>query len=203
VDAIIKGEVTLTEQDLTRGYAASPQSFRAKVSLGAGIVGLALASFLFAGPPFILLGMVPMLVILHFLTLRNIVRRQLRAMGDDARHIEYAFDDEVFRIQNSASNLEHRYDALQGLIVSRQCFLLYTAPQLMQVVPRRAFTDADSTELERRLRAKVKPMSKHRPALRVVGLWLALIALFFVIFQLLSLSAANAPREDQSADDAR
>ena len=121
------------------------------------------------------------------LGLRHAVRRQLRSMAEDTRDIEYQFSEDLLEIRTAISQSQHRYEALVKYAVGKHSLLVYVTPYVAQIIPKRAFREEELAQVERWLRARVKPVPKRvNPYLRFLVLWALLIVASLTLWQLMS-----------------
>jgi hypothetical protein len=119
-------------------------------------------------------------------------RRLLRAIakGGD-RHASYRFDDESVTMRTAGSTMTISYRSLVEYREGKTAFLLYTAPNVANIVPTRAFPPEGVARVRALLAANVKP----RPARnlnRLILMWIVLIFVSLVLWQF--LNASGAPR---------
>jgi hypothetical protein len=147
------------------------------------LVGVGYVAFLFVAP-------------------RLAARRQLRVMaraGDT--NVTYRFDDEGITIRSAGATSTLAYRRLVKVVQGRTALLLYTTDQVANLVPLRAFSADELARLRAFLPAEAKP-KKFRSATRLVILWVALVLVFLVIWQLMSAQAPPKPAPSPAVDPA-
>jgi hypothetical protein len=98
----------------------------------------------------------------------------------------FRFDDHGFLLKSPGRESVLAWDTLHRCIETVPAFLIYTAPQVVAVVPKRAFSAADQADLQALLRERIRPAplaGVFRPG-RALLLWLVLIVAFLAIWQL-------------------
>jgi hypothetical protein len=123
-----------------------------------------------------------------FLSARRLLRAIEKA-GD--RHAHFRFDDDGVTMRRAGATSTFTYRTLVEYREGRTAFLLYTSPNVANIVPKRAFTPEGLARVSALLAANVKP-SKARGMNRMILLWIIAIFMFVVIWQF--LNASGAPR---------
>jgi hypothetical protein len=113
------------------------------------------------------------------------------AKGGD-KHASYRFDDESVTLRTAGATTTIAYRSLVDYRDGRTAILLYTTPNVANIVPKRAFTPETLARVQTLLAAHVKPRST--PNLnRVIVLWLVAIFMFLVIWQFLNATSGPPP----------
>ena len=102
--------------------------------------------------------------------------------GSSSVAVEYLFDDYGYQVKTPWGESRLAWEAVHAQRVSKEAFLIYMTPQLLLVVPKRAFSEADQVRLGKQLEARVPRLERGRGLLRVVGLWVMLVFAFLVIW---------------------
>jgi hypothetical protein len=117
-----------------------------------GISADALAQWLYP----VLVGAVPTTIVMIPLMAFLRARMFLRAAGGDGKR-RYSFSRDVVKIESRLANAEVKWPAFLQVRESRNCFLMYSAPGLANILPKRFFPDRASMEEFRSLvRANVR-----------------------------------------------
>ena len=77
------------------------------------------------------------------------------------------------------------YSAFQRSVEGPETFLLYTAANLAQVIPKRAFGDGDVDHVSELIRKRVENRPAPSTAHRALILWVILIASLLTIWNIL------------------
>jgi hypothetical protein len=120
-------------------------------------------------------------------------RRLLTAIarGGD-KNASYRFDDESFTARTAGSTMTSAYRSLVEYREGRTAFLLYTAPNVANIVPKRAFTPEALARVRALLAAHVKPR-RTRNLNKLILLYVAAIFLFLVLWQFLNNASGPPP----------
>ncbi|HXU80296.1 MAG TPA: YcxB family protein [Polyangia bacterium] len=192
-ETIVNGEIELEQGDLERPL--TQMSWWTRLRWGYVALGVLLALALVSSakgpirwtevlPSF---GMMAAFAAVLFYVPRLNARRLLQSLvrAGDAR-VFYRFDAEGVTIRASGATASFAYRTIQRVQETSTAFLLYTAPGVANIVPKRAFTPADVE----RVRALVTPQVKiqRSPGLPVktLVLWGVLIFAFLMIWQLMN-----------------
>jgi hypothetical protein len=197
-DEVITGSVAITEKDLAQGITGAIAFFRmrwflaamfggalaflvaingTKASLGqwapSGLLLVFFGAWVFAGP-------------------RLAARKLLRALikgGDN--QVLYRFDGEGGTIRASGTSSSFAYRIVSRVRETSTTLLLTLGAGSTSIVPKRAFSDSDLERLRQLLATHVKPeKAGGRKPIKLIAIWVALIVVFLVVWQLLN----NGPR---------
>ncbi len=201
-ELVVEGELDLTEADLAAVTRHLPE-FKRRLWLPLLMLGFMLVFLVTNERPrwfSVLPVLFALLLVLHFQrrAIRSWPRRALADLGEG--RTRFRFDD--FGFSASSSLRQHRlaWAALARYVEAPDSFVMYTTPRTLLVVPKRAFSAAQLTELSRLLRARV-PGQAAAAALsrqafkRVALLWLLLVVTFVAIWLLLN----DAPAAGEGA----
>jgi len=196
----IVGEVDLVEADLAQALSRLP-GFRRQWLLLVGMVAAILLANQFVPrwrPLLPVLLAAPFAAVLYiylgWLTRRAWVKQTLANIGGKTT---FRVDDYGFGSESSTRQHRIAWAALARTVETPEAFLVYTTPQTLLIVPKRAFTDGDVATLSRLLLERVK--SKPQPAVgrvaarRMLVMWVLLIVTFLVIWRALDDSPAPVP----------
>lgn len=116
-------------------------------------------------------------------------RRLLRAIakGGD-RHASYRFDAEGVTIRTAGTTSSIAYRSLVESREGKTALLLYVAPNVANIVPKRAFSDEDLPRVRLWLAENVKA-KRVRSTNRLILVWIVALFMFMVIWQFLSSTA--------------
>jgi hypothetical protein len=124
------------------------------------------AAFLFAGP-------------------HVFARRAISAMPDPTVHWEIGED--ALTIATRGTSVTWSWEQITAFHEKASVFLLWVRPGSVQAIPKRAFAPDGVAWLRAKLERAIVPRRKGRGRrVRWVLLWLALVILFLVVWQLLS-----------------
>jgi hypothetical protein len=156
-EEVIRGSVRFTEADIRAGLA----DMRPFARIYHGFA-LALAGSLAAGAGGDLIFWVPLLAAgaiygLAFVVERHHARAMIEIQHLDEGEVSYRFDAQGFTLCAPGRSASVSYRVLHRFHPGRTSFLLYLAPRLASVVPRRAFPDADQARILALLSDEVKP----------------------------------------------
>jgi len=101
--------------------------------------------------------------------------------------ILFRFDDYGFTFKSPGREGRVAWNELHLSIDTGLSFLVYTGPQSLAVVPKRAFAPEDEGPLQALLRERIRPrrLASAAPIGRLVVLWLILVIAFLVIWHVL------------------
>lgn len=130
----------------------------------------------------VMIGLVLAVLVLH----RVGISAALSNKRPEELCLEYRFEQDSFRISSGVGTNDLRYEALHGVTETASAFILNTGGVAI-VVPKRAFPEADLARLrERLLQVPVRRRPIAKWLLLVLLGWLALIAIFLTIWQVLT-----------------
>jgi len=192
---VIEGHVALTEEDFSSAWRFLPQ-MRSMVAVSIWIVvlipGLASVSAAWMGGRAWPYGVGALLCggALAFGLRRGRARwaRSSLELLRGSEGVLFRFDDKGFLLKSPGRESQLAWDTLYRCIETVSAFLIYTAPQVVAVVPKRAFTPAEQADLQALLRERIRPAplaGVFRPG-RLLLLWLALVIAFLAIWQFLN-----------------
>jgi len=113
-----------------------------------------------------------------------IARQILEAKGAAELAATIVFDSSGYELKTATGASRTAWSALYSYHEGPTTFLLYSNPVVHQIVPKRAFHDADVPRIRELLRAQVTQRhatSKRRFLLRTVALWILLLGAFAAI----------------------
>ncbi len=193
-DEVITGSVSITEADLARGIGDHSAFFRLRWFITI-MFAAACALIVFSGMSGPLEQWAPTGLCLAFVCLwafiapRLAARKMLRALvkGGDAQ-VLYRFDGEGGTIRASGSTSTFAYRVVSRVRESPTTLLLTVGSGSTSIVPKRAFSPADLTRLQALLAAHVKSEKAARSgtAFKLALVWVALVFVFVVVWQLLN-----------------
>jgi hypothetical protein len=185
--------VSLSESDVYVATKEMPEQVRVRgflliaAALGAGVTTLTNPALSFwkavlaAGLPTALI----LLVAIH--AERRAARKLIAHLGEAGRNIRYSFGVHGFEMQSAHGRAELEYAGLHHYAITKHALLLYTAPRVAQIIPRRAFMPDQLQQVEQWLSTSIKPAAKtYKSLLWLVGLWLGLVVAFLMVWFLLS-----------------
>jgi hypothetical protein len=121
----------------------------------------------------------------------------------------YRFDDFGFSSESKLRQHRLAWAALARTVDTPESFLIYTTPQTVLIVPKRAFADADVVTLGQWLpqRVKQQPVAKGGLTGRVSGrgtllMWVVLLVTFLSIWHFLSIDEAPSRRQRHPQESA-
>jgi hypothetical protein len=113
-----------------------------------------------------------------------------RAVADTGSgQITFRLDDAGLEVTSPLGQLKLPWASLPGYLDAPACFIVYTDPQAMLVLPKRAF-EAPETAGEL-LRARIGVRREGSRAGRLWVIWLGLVVAFLGVWQLLSTDASR------------
>jgi hypothetical protein len=124
-----------------------------------------------------------------------------QALANVGGRTTFRFDDYGFTSESGLRQHRLAWASLARAVETPHAFLIYTTPQTVLIVPKRAFTDADVAALSRRLPERITPKPLPGAGLlaggtkRTLVLWVVLVVAFLAIWQFLD-QAAPARRQD-------
>jgi hypothetical protein len=192
---VVEGTLRLSAEDLDRGAAEMPERASQRLRLrlyGVGTLLFGLIVGAVSGGPFavralwIALGLG--LLVYAQLKRPNQGTSQIAAMSDEEREVSYRFDADGVRITTPVTDVSLRYAALQRQVEGQSAFLLYVKRRVAQIIPKRAFDQAQLERIRGWLRLSVP--ARRRPKLpRVALLGVVLVVLCLVVWQWLAPGA--------------
>lgn len=109
----------------------------------------------------------------------------------------YRFDDFGFSSESKLRQHRLAWAALARTVETPEAFLIYTTPQTLLIIPKRAFSDADVMALRSLLpeRVKQQPLATGRISGRFTLLvWVVVLVMFLSIWHFLSIDDAPSRR---------
>lgn len=187
----IRGQAVLTKEDFTSAWIGIPQ-FRYTI-VWVGVMGAAvLAMFLItsrdASNPIAFIASPLIVGALAVGLLRGRSRWAENALKSaDGKAVDYVFDDYGFQTTSPGRDARLEWRTLHRGLEIKDAFVIYTNPQIVTVVPKRAFSSADQDRLRRELATRIpRPSSQGGALKKALLLWLALIVAFLAIWQFLN-----------------
>ncbi len=201
---VVEGHLTLTAEDLTRAIADMPESVGARRVMGgyglllivAGVGGGWVGAALELRVMWIALG-IGLMVYRHFRG-RTAGNKLIAGMKSGERDVSFRFDAEGVNIKTPVSEVSLRYGALHRQHEVSTAFLLYTQARIAQVVPKRAFDDAQIEHIRQWLGAAVQERPRPNPFKRTVVIWAVLVVTFLIVWWWLALRGADAAHPNVS-----
>jgi YcxB-like protein len=184
----IEGRVTLTEEDVRRGLRETPENRQANLALPVmmGVMLLIAWTTRMGRPNASALSVVPFVIVSIIIgwssltAQRKQARKLFAQMLESEREHSYVFDDAGIQIQNQTSTTRLTYLALHRFLEGPTTFLLFVGAPLPQLVPKRAFAEADLSAI-RELCAKHVTVRKNpdfeKPSAKRVLILLAWVLL--------------------------
>ncbi|HEY5961434.1 MAG TPA: YcxB family protein [Polyangiaceae bacterium] len=189
----MSGEVVLSLADVEAGLSALP---RAKIAKTISWVGAAAVIGMVAyrwmeGRDRTALVMIGALLLVLLVTNRNparrIAKRVYASLDDASRRMRITVDDEGFRVATNGNESLLPWSDVRRCVDSRTVFVVFVSQHDAQILPKRAFSDAD----QRRIRelSKSKILERNEPWLtpelrKRMLLWLAVFAVVWTAFTL-------------------
>jgi hypothetical protein len=191
-DPPILGEVAITEADFVRGVRESNAIFR-MVWIALLAFGVFLANALWMGGAELFGQVLPSLIgfavfnAVLLVTPRLAARKLHRALTNSGdSNIFYRFDADGVTLRTPGSTSSVAWRAFARWREGKSAFLLYPSPAVFWIVPKRAFASGDVERVRALLAARVPPQRRLITPFRVFAIWLALIVMFIVLYQLLT-----------------
>jgi hypothetical protein len=192
----VVGTVQLTKNDLLGPLTQLSWLFRARVGISF-ILFFSVAVLWFAAAgrsaaqflPQLLFGglFTAYLFIAPRITAHRVFAAIARAGDTNA---SYRFDQDGVTIRSAGSTTSFAYRKLVQVREVKTALLLYTTPQIANIVPKRAFSVDGLDRLRALLATHVKtPIRRLGSGTRLVILWAALVLAFLVTWQFLSSRA--------------
>jgi hypothetical protein len=99
--------------------------------------------------------------------------------------VEYLFDHYGYQLKAPGRESRSEWSKLHGHLELAEAFLVYITPNLLTLVPKRAFAAADQVRLRQELEARIprRPAS-YRGVLKLLLAWLLLTLVFLAVWQL-------------------
>jgi hypothetical protein len=191
-DEVVTGQVEMKTEDVLPALRAMTSLFRLR-HLFTGAVILLLVLSIAGNRSMGLQQLLPMVFLsvgfpaFLYLTPRILATRIVRAMtrqGD--AQVFYRFDADGVTIRSAGATASLAYRVLVKTREIDNAFLLYTTPQLANIVPKRAFTPQDLDRLRALLPPAQQPQKIPLPSGVKIWLWLAMVLAFLVVWQLFS-----------------
>lgn len=110
----------------------------------------------------------------------------------------YRFDDFAFSSESKLRQHRLAWAALARTVETPEAFLIYTTPQTLLIIPKRAFSDTDVAALRGLLpeRVKQQPLATGRISGRVTLLvWVVVLTVFLSIWHFFSIDEAPSRRQ--------
>ncbi len=101
------------------------------------------------------------------------------------RDVTFRFDRYGLAVETSKRQAKMAWEVLHRALPTKFAFLVYTSPNTLEVVPKRAFAAEDLETLRRWLRQRVRTRPAPRMFRKVILLWAVLIVVFLLIWQFL------------------
>jgi hypothetical protein len=193
-DGVINGSIAITEADLTQGIAALSTYFRLRwfflVLFVAMIGGLVASGMDGAGGRWVPSGACfGFFCVWAFIAPKLAARKVLRGLvkGGDTQ-VLYRFDAEGGTIRASGSTTTFAYRVVTRVRESPATIFLTVGAGSTSLVPKRAFSPEDLGRLQQSLAANVKTeqLPGSRNVLKIVLVWIALVFVFVVVWQVLN-----------------
>lgn len=121
-----------------------------------------------------------------------------QALANVGGPTSYRFDDFGFSSESQLRQHRLAWATLTRTVETPEAFLIYTTPQTLLIIPKRAFADADVAALGSLLLARVKqqPIVTGRVSGRfTLLLWVVLVVTFLSIWHFLSIDDAPTRRQ--------
>jgi YcxB-like protein len=128
-----------------------------------------------------------------------------QALANIGGPTSFRFDDFGFSSESKLRQHRLAWTALARATETPESFLIYTSPQTLLIVPKRAFSAADVTALQSLLPERIPPkpdaparFGNRRPLL----MWVVLIVAALSIWHFFSLDGESSPRRGAADPDA-
>jgi hypothetical protein len=184
----IRGQTSLRIEDFKSAWFAQPQ-MRWLVLYGvAVVVFMPLMVWTSSPEGFEPTFLVPPLLIvaLGFGVIKGRARwAQAALQGYGGGTVEYLFDANGFQLQAPGRESRVEWATLHRHLETKEAFLIYHTPQLLNVVPKRAFVTADQARLREELAARVQSGKRGGGVGRTVVVVLVLAIAYVVAWQFL------------------
>jgi hypothetical protein len=192
----IVGSVVLDENDVRRALELTPRirAFIILIAAAGTLVSVAM-------PPHIPVG----LVFFALLPLAQNGRKRaastvLQGLGSRELDVTFEFTPTELNIVRPAGSSRSEWSLYRHFTEVPTAFLIYTNALVFQIVPKRAFAEADIPRLRSLLAARLTPPPRPTGGWkRIVILWLILISLFVAIWQVIGKDAVR-PRAPHATE---
>jgi hypothetical protein len=206
--AAIVGQTDVGEADLSQALARLPGNQRPwllpVLMVAATLVFVALSPSRVT-PEMVLSFVLPVLVVAILMTYIQLAGKRAwvkQALANVGGPTTYRFDDFGFSSESKLRQHRLAWAALARTVETPDAFLIYTTPQTVLIVPKRAFTATDIATLGEWLpqRVKQQPVAKLGLTGRVSGrgtllMWVVLVVTFLSIWHFLSIDDAPSRRQ--------
>lgn len=206
--AAIVGQADVGEADLTQALARMSGNRRPwlmpVLMVGAMLVFVALSPSRVTSVT-VLSFVLPVLFVAGLMTYFQVAGKRAwvkQALANVGGPTTYCFDDFGFSSESKLRQHRLAWAALARAVETPEAFLIYTTPQTVLIVPKRAFTDAGVAALHELLPARVTPTPVAKPGVggRVSGrgtllMWVVLVVTFLSIWHFLSIDEAPSRRQ--------
>jgi hypothetical protein len=199
----VMGTLELDERDLRAAIVDASWLLRARFGIAA-ILAFSYGTLAFMSPAAIGQMVQPitfgaLVVALLFVMPYFQARKLLAAIakGGDKR-ASFRFDDDGVTLRTAGSTTTTTYRSLVEYREGKTAFLIYSSPNVGNVVPKRAFSPEGLARVGALLAANVKPR-RARSASKILVAWFVAILMFMVVWQFLS-KQRTAPRAPASAE---
>jgi hypothetical protein len=183
----VVGHVFLELKDVQQALADAPGARRRFFTIGATVLFLcvvvpltnreAAAGSFFAG-----VVMAGALVYMQLFQRRKVAERILAGRGERELAVDYEFSPAGLGISTAASKSVSEWSAYHHATEIPTAFLVYPNPTVFQIVPKRAFAEADLPRLRELFAAHLKGKPPTNPLVRTVVLWAVLVILFLAFW---------------------
>lgn len=198
---VIQAEVRFDERDFVTAHREVAPLRRAMVISSSVTLLIILASgacLLKALSELPLVGFAPLFMIvvgsLWLWKVRTRGSREFRSMSEWQTRVRYRFSSTGLRIETEKESSEQSWDRFASWSEGESAFYVEQVGQRFQIIPKRAFDDQDAADAVRSL---LRENVRSRPELRgprvqrnrlliSIGLWLVLVTMFVVIYQLVT-----------------
>ncbi len=187
----IRGHTALRESDFTAVWFKLPQVRNSAAYLGGSALLVPLVYWQSvrgnAGPMPLLA--IPIVFAALGYGLRQGRKRWAAAALTSSRGnegVEYLFDEQGFHVKAPGREARIAWDVLYRHLETETAFVLFTTPQIVTVLPKRAFAEVDQERLRSEFarRIPVHPAGNMRAFAKTFGTWLLLVLAFLVLWQL-------------------
>lgn len=205
--AAIVGQTEVGEADLRQAHARLPGNQRTwllpVLMVAFTLLYLVLTPSAFTTHAF-LTFVLPVAFVAIFLTYARVAGKRIwvkQALANVGGSTTFRFDDFGFSSESKLRQHRLAWGALARAVETPEAFLIYTTPQTVLIVPKRAFSDAHVAVLRSLFpeRIKPQPVATGRISGRFTLLvWVVLVVTFLSIWHFLSIDDAPSRRKRHS-----
>lgn len=183
------GEVTLTLSDIEAGLSALPRAKVARIVVWGGAVAVAtlvVYRYLQGGDrtSLVVIGIVMIgLLLVNRNPSRRIAARIHASLPEDARRLRVSVSEQGFSVTSSGNESLLAWSKVLRCVESRNVFVVFLSRRDAQILPKRAFTEAELSAIRGWARTNIIRHDEpwFTPALRLrLMVWLVVFALVWI-----------------------